>query len=227
MNYIPVKHNTKLENEYKLAILAFLNFNNIIESLLNSNKYNVTALQNYVNDINTKASNSSVRHFVDSQVNKMKIYQDNQFNYQFDRKVDDTKIVKDATLYNFVFVKQYREELQFIVESAITYGLLTDASQNMINEFVLGKQKALEDRISMFSEDGTIKTIDSLTRYKLIELGYNSYDWQTMEDDRVRHAHEELNHKRLSLHEPHPTEGFPGVPPRCRCLIANPSKEYA
>lgn len=224
-NYLPVMSSPKQEQEYYEALLAFLAINPILKEL-REGEFSIAKLNTLINKVNQKLNSEKVASFSEKWVDQMANYQADQFNYQFDRTVNVDKEIKEAKLYHYVYTKQYVEEIKFIIESAIVFALITKAGRDVVDEYILGKQDALNNRIKMLAEDGTIKVVDSLTRAKLILLGYNSYEWQTMEDDRVRHSHKELQGKRLSLHRPHPTEGFPGVPTHCRCIMKNPSREW-
>ena len=59
-----------------------------------------------------------------------------------------------------------------------------------------------------------------LNTYRNKQAGAGSYIWQTMEDDRVRPAHQDLDGKQFDYDDPNGGDDgqLPGQPINCRCV---------
>ena len=81
----------------------------------------------------------------------------------------------------------------------------------------------LEDRIDATKWDAARIARDQVNKFngqvnheRQVSVGVTDFIWRTMEDDRVRPEHEDLDGEQFSWDDP-PDEGFPGEPIMCRC----------
>ena len=59
----------------------------------------------------------------------------------------------------------------------------------------------------------------TVTRKTLQVTGVQQFVWRSKGDNRVRPLHRKLNGLIYDLSTGHPTEGFPGDPYGCRCIM--------
>lgn len=74
----------------------------------------------------------------------------------------------------------------------------------------------LESRAGQIADLDTRSLFSDLNQDRQKELGLEEYTWTTMEDDRVRPEHAELDGRTFAWDAP-PEIGNPGEPPNCRC----------
>ena len=74
-----------------------------------------------------------------------------------------------------------------------------------------------EKRAALIACDQVGKLNSQLVQLEQMNQGVDSYIWQTMEDSRVRKAHERRNKKPFRWDDP-PDDGHPGWSYRCRCV---------
>ncbi len=70
--------------------------------------------------------------------------------------------------------------------------------------------------VRRLARDQTNKTIGQLTELRHRQMGIDEYIWQTVQDERVRSTHAELNGTRQHYNRP-PSVGHPGSEVLCRC----------
>jgi SPP1 gp7 family putative phage head morphogenesis protein len=81
----------------------------------------------------------------------------------------------------------------------------------MREEFGKGVRQA-----ELAARDQVGKLQAETSRYQMEAAGVTRYTWRTVDDERVREAHRELDGQVFSWSDP-PEEGHPGEAPLCRC----------
>lgn len=71
-------------------------------------------------------------------------------------------------------------------------------------------------RARLIAQDQTSKLVSALNEFRFTQLGFDSYVWRTVGDNRVRHKHMERDGRLFRWSEP-PSDGHPGFPINCRC----------
>ncbi len=107
---------------------------------------------------------------------------------------------------------------------AIRYTLSRNVIRTVDREMVVSELKESimhmadvnEKRAALIACDQVGKLNSQLAQYEQVNQGVESYIWQTMEDSRVRAAHEKRNQKPFRWDDP-PDDGHPGWAYRCRC----------
>ena len=85
-----------------------------------------------------------------------------------------------------------------------------------LTESIMHMAEVNEKRAALIACDQVGKLNSQLTQLEQMNQGVEGYVWQTMEDSRVREAHERRNKKPFRWDDP-PDDGHPGWAYRCRC----------
>lgn len=75
----------------------------------------------------------------------------------------------------------------------------------------------VQSRVNFIVRDQVSKLNSQITQARQVAAGIEQFKWVTVGDDRVRPLHRQINGRVYSWDVGHPTEGFPGQPPNCRC----------
>lgn len=108
---------------------------------------------------------------------------------------------------------RYFEEVRQAILTTVTEGHSTRA----LSKAISGRFSVARSRADLIATDqvGTLNA--EITQERQTQLGIESYIWSSSGDSRVRPLHEQLNGTTRRWDDPHPTEGHPGMPIRCRC----------
>jgi SPP1 gp7 family putative phage head morphogenesis protein len=110
----------------------------------------------------------------------------------------------------------YLDQVQARVMSGITAGeRAEDLADDIEDRFAVS-----ESRAALIARDQIGKFYGALNRATQRELGIDSFVWETMQDERVRPEHADLNGKTFTWEKGAPVEGFPGEPISCRCTAS-------
>lgn len=85
-----------------------------------------------------------------------------------------------------------------------------------LTESIMHMAEVNEKRAALIACDQVGKLNSQLAQLEQMNQGVEVYIWQTMEDSRVRKAHERRNKKPFRWDDP-PDDGHPGWAYRCRC----------
>ena len=85
---------------------------------------------------------------------------------------------------------------------------------------ILKRTNMAYNHAKIIANDQTGTIISDLNTYRNKQAGAGSYIWQTMEDDRVRTAHQDLDGKQFDYDDPNGGDDgqLPGQPINCRCV---------
>lgn len=116
---------------------------------------------------------------------------------------------------------RYFDEVRDAVIATVGEGKSTRALAKLLNErFGVAKSRA-----RLIAEDQIGKLNAQITQRRQLSLGIEEYEWSNVADQRVRKLHmnrsgrnpDGLGGTIRRWDQPHPTEGHPGEPVRCRC----------
>ena len=108
---------------------------------------------------------------------------------------------------------QFLDQVQSAVMAGINNGERAEELASDIEE----RYGVSESRAALIARDQIGKFYGALTRATQSELGIEKFVWRTMEDERVRPEHEDLDGETFDWEKGAPVEGFPGEPISCRC----------
>lgn len=158
---------------------------------LNSFSFNNVKMQTAVVGIDPITNNKAISDYVKGKI------------------AENTSLIKSMQ-------SDYANKLQDDIYRSITKGGgITDIA-NCISK----RTNMAYNHARTIANDQTGSIISELDSYRSQKAGANSYIWRTMEDDRVRPEHEELDGKEFDYDDP--TGGddgdLPGEPINCRCV---------
>jgi SPP1 gp7 family putative phage head morphogenesis protein len=96
---------------------------------------------------------------------------------------------------------------------AVDQGMRTDELSDLIED----RYGVAESRAQLIARDQIGKLFGDLNQARQQDLGVESYVWRTMNDERVRDEHVELEGETFSWDE-EPPDGHPGDAINCRCF---------
>lgn len=108
---------------------------------------------------------------------------------------------------------RYLDEVRDAVLATVGEGHSTASLSRAISE----RYGVARSRADLIATDqvGTLNA--KITQERQQQLGVESYTWSSSGDSRVRPLHVQLDGTVRRWDDPHPTEGHPGLPIRCRC----------
>lgn len=116
-------------------------------------------------------------------------------------------------------------ELNSVLSSIVlNFGFLVDAiitwtwPQKLINEKLEQIKNKIDTQIGFIGTNCVLKVYTQSLEDMCKSIGIEGYEWQTMEDNRVRPSHAANNGKFFLWDKPNPETGKPGDQPNCRCL---------
>ncbi|WP_372404591.1 phage minor head protein [Acinetobacter piscicola] len=115
--------------------------------------------------------------------------------------------------------QQYAQKLEALVLNALQTGQTNAELAKEIHK--LGQ--STESRARLIAADQMGKINSNINKQRQLDLGVESYTWQTAKDERVRTDHRHKQGKTFRWDEP-PSGGHPGEPILCRC-VALPNYE--
>ena len=111
-------------------------------------------------------------------------------------------------------------DVAFMIRDAVMQGMRYD---DLIGQLA-NKYDITERRARLIARDQTTKLNSNITQFRSEGLGLKTYQWQTVEDERVRPTHRANNEEVFSWDKPPKATGHPGHDIQCRCL-AIPTEE--
>lgn len=111
---------------------------------------------------------------------------------------------------------QYDEQIESIIYNGVTKGISTDDMAKQIADI----DDRFEAHANLIARDQTGSILGQINAHRQIEAGASYYIWQSMEDARVRPAHQELDQTLQKYGDPDGGDGgqLPGEPINCRCV---------
>lgn len=111
---------------------------------------------------------------------------------------------------------QYADRIAENVYNSITKG----GGITELNEAVSKASQMANNHAALIANDQTGSIIGQLDAYRSVKAGAQYYIWQSMEDDRVRPLHQELDQTVQKYGDPDGGDNgmLPGEPIRCRCV---------
>jgi SPP1 gp7 family putative phage head morphogenesis protein len=153
-------------------------------------------------------------------INVRQIFEDEKLKTVIDAHVkENVDLIKSIP-------KEYFQRVQNVVLEGISDGLssgtiakqLLTQGKDAKNIGVLG---ITQRRAKIIARDQTAKLNGQVNSKRQQNLGITDYKWRTSKDNRVRHAHRELEGVQFSWKDPsnRPPDGLdPGQPILCRCV---------
>jgi SPP1 gp7 family putative phage head morphogenesis protein len=112
---------------------------------------------------------------------------------------------------------QYFEKLEKAVSDNFVQGIRYEQLQKVVQHIA----DITESRAKLIARDQTSKMNSAFNKVRQTSIGIQKYQWQTMEDERVRESHAEMDGKECSWEKPPEVDGEeanPGEPIDCRCV---------
>lgn len=128
-----------------------------------------------------------------------------------------SKAVKDNVALITSIPPQYFEKL----EKAVTENFVEGVHYERLQKIVEHVGDVTESRAKLIARDQTSKMNSAFNKQRQTSLGIQKYTWQTMEDERVRETHAELDQTVCRWDDPPDIDGEnlnPGEDIDCRCL---------
>lgn len=129
-----------------------------------------------------------------------------------------TRRLQAFTAENVALIKSIPQAYFDDVEKGVIAGMREgvrheDLAANVEERFGVSQSRAV-----LIARDQTNKFVANLSRARHQELGLTRYRWRTLDDNRVRDEHEELEGEIFEYAGGgHPEEGHPGDAVGCRC----------
>jgi SPP1 gp7 family putative phage head morphogenesis protein len=118
---------------------------------------------------------------------------------------------------NTALIKSIPTKIHTEIDAIITRGVINGVSVNDIKKSILSRFNVSKNRAKLIAQDQTLKLNSDLTRYRLKSIGVNKYIWRTVNDNRVREAHNAREGNIYSFDKPPVGGQNPGQEIRCRC----------
>lgn len=134
-------------------------------------------------------------------------YQASDIQSTVDKNIDaNTALIKSIPT-------QYLDKVEALVHNALQTGQTNQELAKDIQK--LGY--STENRARLIAADQMGKINSNINKQRQLDLGVESYTWQTAKDERVRTDHKNKQGNTYRWDEP-PSGGHPGEPIRCRCV---------
>lgn len=117
---------------------------------------------------------------------------------------------------NVSLIKGLDDDLRKQVSNLVWQGYLGNISRRNLARQLAAVLNSGKTRARFIVKDQLGKLAVGLDQLRMEEAGLDRYQWQTMEDDRVRPTHV-ANDGRVFLWRRPPATGHPGHEPGCRC----------
>lgn len=129
---------------------------------------------------------------------------------------DPTALRQDFIRANVDLIKsidtRYFADIRRVVDEAYEQG----RSWPWLAERLEERYDVSKSRAQLIARDQLGKLTSQIAQVRSLELGVESYQWLTSNDERVRETHERLAGRIFSWDEPPPV-GHPGMDYQCRC----------
>jgi SPP1 gp7 family putative phage head morphogenesis protein len=131
--------------------------------------------------------------------------------------------LEDWTRANVALIKTVPQRYFADIESKTLEAFRNGDRPEQIERMLQERFGVAQSNAARIGRDQVGKLYGQLAERRQTDLGVRTYFWRTMEDDRVRKEHEELDGQEFEWDDP-PEEGHPGEPIECRCF-AEPNFE--
>lgn len=118
---------------------------------------------------------------------------------------------------NVALVKSIGTQYHGQLETIIRQGVFNGSSVKQVSDQIQKQFGVTKNRATLIAQDQILGANARLTQIRAQSIGVDEYLWESVHDSRVRPLHVQLTGQRFSFDKPHPTEGNPGTPIRCRC----------
>lgn len=122
--------------------------------------------------------------------------------------------------YNVSLIKSMKSKYAHDLENDIYRSLENGGGIGSITEAIVRRTGMSIKHARLIATDQTGKILGQLNAYRATKAGAKYYIWQSMEDNRVRPAHRELDQTVQKYNDPAGGDGgqMPGEPINCRCV---------
>lgn len=122
--------------------------------------------------------------------------------------------------YNVSLIKSMKSKYAHDLEKDIYRSLENGDGIGAITEAIVKRTGMNIKHARLIATDQTGKILGQLNAYRAKKAGANYYVWQSMEDNRVRPEHRELDQTVQKYDDPAGGDGglMPGEPINCRCV---------
>lgn len=121
---------------------------------------------------------------------------------------------------NVSLVKSIASKNHDQLETIIRNGVFNGQSVKQISDQIQKQFDVTKNRATLIAQDQILGAHARLTQIRAESIGIDEYLWNSVHDSRVRPLHAAISGNKYSWKKPHPTEGHPGTPIRCRCSAA-------
>lgn len=128
--------------------------------------------------------------------------------------------LKGKAMENMKLVQNMKDDWRNKIASDLYREVTQGCSIKDITADILKRTNMAYSHAKIIANDQTGTIISDLNTYRNKQAGAGSYIWQTMEDDRVRPAHQDLDGKQFDYDDPNGGDDgqLPGQPINCRCV---------
>lgn len=106
------------------------------------------------------------------------------------------------------------------IREDIYHAMTTGNGQKDVADAIVKRTGMAERHANLIANDQTGSIISNMNSYRQTKAGAQTYVWQSMEDNRVRPEHQELDGTEFRYNDPNGGDGgqLPGEPINCRCM---------
>ena len=241
----PIKHSKAIERNAEKYIKTFskkVNHSLKYWTLAQFNKFNRNEVNNLANTLKvefsglkkqwSKVANDFSKAYAWRMQKSIKNYVDSNYisqNSDYKLKGVSSKgkdILKATYLQNIALIKSIPNEIIRRYESAF-YNSVASFDSSSIEKLAKNISHISNNRAKFIARDQTSKAIESFSMARANQLGFEFYEWQTSEDERVstgKGGHRQLNGRLYRYDEPsaiidsYGNKGHPTQRPNCRCV---------
>jgi SPP1 gp7 family putative phage head morphogenesis protein len=129
--------------------------------------------------------------------------------------------IAEFTRQNVALIKSIPAYSLDRVERALNGRIVDGDRWESLRDELLRNEDVTESKATLIARDQTGKLYGDLNQLRQRDLGFDSYIWRTMRDNRVRDAHDEREGQVYRWDDPPPGDagegGHPGEAIQCRC----------
>lgn len=131
--------------------------------------------------------------------------------------------VKGKIAENTQLIKSMRSEYVDRLQEDIYRSITKGGGVTDVTSAITKRTHMANDHASLIANDQTGSIVSQLDSYRSKNAGSERYVWRSMEDNRVRPKHQELDGRTFKYDDPSGGDDgqLPGEPIRCRC-VADP-----
>lgn len=134
----------------------------------------------------------------------------------FIRLSDVEQVLSDAIQRNVSLISGINADIQKRMSEVVAESFALRRNKKDFTRAIADAMGITQKRARFIAGDQTSKLNSLLTELRQSQLGFDSYIWDTQEDERVRPAHRVRHGKVFKWSHP-PLDGHPGWPVNCRC----------